>query len=175
MKRISAICILGVLIVCFFFAVGCTMRLNKIYGYKQTKIKFVWGEVGAKLIGSYKSTKKETIKSSPYELFIWFESNSKVDGSVMITTVELHDIDEKIVVLKLDDVLKRKLKANSDGVYSAYFSFNGLNLDYVRYMLVLKFRVTTEKSDAEKKIQLYFDKDYKEYRSNDLWDRIMSV
>ena len=44
-----------------------------------------------------------------------------------------------------------------------------------RDMVDQKFKINTDKSVLDKEIKLYFDKNYKEYRSNEFWDRLMSV
>jgi len=165
-----------ILLVYSIFAIGCTMRTNKIYDYKQAIAKYEGGNVRARLIGTFISMKKETIKGSPYELFFLFEASSKVTGSVSVIDIELHDALKKEIVFKGHDILRSDFKLSSDGsTYRAYFSVKDLDLKYVRYMLILKFKINTDKTVLEKEIKLYFDKDYKEDRSNDFWDRLMSV
>jgi hypothetical protein len=50
-----------------------------------------------------------------------------------------------------------------------------MKLEYVRYKLLLKFRVKVENQIFEEDVELYLDEDYKEFKSNDFWQKIMSV
>ena len=52
---------------------GCSSRLNRIYGYKPVSYSLDDILMQAKLVGSFSSLKKETIKGSPYDLLIVFE------------------------------------------------------------------------------------------------------
>ncbi|MEA3357492.1 MAG: hypothetical protein U9Q67_03590 [Patescibacteria group bacterium] len=163
-----------VLFACCLIFISCS-RLNKFYDYKPITYQYDNGEVGAKLIGTDISSNKETVRSSPYELFIWFEANSKTTGTVLITSIELYNIDDISIVFKNENVLKESFKDNSFGTSSAYFSIKQLDLKYVQYKLVITCQIASEDFVTTEKIEVYFKKDYKEYKSNDILDMIMSA
>ena len=177
MKKISKILLINLLVFSSLLNTSCTNRLNKIYDYKPTKAEYSWGNVGAKLIGTYLSKKDETVKSIPYELFIWVELHSNNNSTVSISNIELINTQTNLVVYKNDKTMDSQFKQESDGkkIYSAYFSIKNLNIKYVQYKLVLDCQIKSETSFINERIELFFETDYKEYKSNDLWDMIMSV
>ncbi len=179
MKRITSISIFSaIVVVCCIIAIGYTMRFNKVYDYKQAEAEFEGWQVGAKLIGSEEINGKEIIKGSPYELFFWIKSRSEVSGTVKVTKVELREITKNAVAFKGQGILKGEFDLHSDNMYSAYFEIRNVDLEYVRYMLVLKFVLQVENSTTEvveKEVKLYFERDYKEYRSNKFLDEFTSV
>lgn len=177
MKRLTIIILIN-LFVAFGIFIAYKMRYNKVYNYKQAEVEFDKWQVGAKLIGSEKTNGKEIVKGSPYELFFWIESSSKVSGTAKIASVELYDIAKNVVAFKGQDILEGKFDLHSDNKYSAYFELKNIDLEYVRYMLVLKFVFQADGSEVdvtEKEVKLYFEKDYREYRSNEFLDEFTSV
>ncbi len=154
------------------------MRFNKVYGYMRAETEFDGWEFGAKLVGSEERDGKVLIKGSPYKLYFWIGSCSEVSGIVKVTKVELHDITKNAVIFKRRDTLKGELDLHSDNMYSTYFEIRNIDLEYARYLLVLKFVVKMDDPNEEvieKEVELYFEKDYKEYRSNEFLDKFTSV
>ena len=170
--QISIKCIIAI---CCIFCFGCANQLNKIYDYKPVEYGFNAGKFGAKLMGTFTKTKNETIKGSPYELFMWFESNQKIDGSVIVERLELFDKKTKEVLFHENAGLKKTFTKKSDKMFRAYFSFKDIDLKYSSYILLLSYKIKTENSLIDELIKLEFEKDYKEYRSNKYWQRIMGV
>ncbi len=154
---------------------GCSSRLNKHYDYKAAQYKFKEGIIIAKLMGTFKSYEKETLRTAPYEIFIAIESNEKYHDTATLKSIELTDTDSGEIVFNLKEPVEEKFINDSDGSFCAYFSLSGLTIKYVRYMLVLNLEIDGREAKLEKKVILYFDKDYKEHKSNDFIDKIMSV
>ena len=174
MRMIKFLIIIAIGLI-FTLCFGCSSRLNKDYDYKTAQYNFNEGELIAKLIGTFKSYEKETLRTAPYELFIAVESNTVDHDAATLKGIELKDTKSGEIVFTLEDSVEEKFISERDGSFCAYFSFKDLTIKYVRYKLVLDFEIKGEKSKIEKKIILYFDKDYKEHRSNDFIDKLMSV
>jgi len=151
------------------------MRLNKYFEYKKAHHAYQGGTIGARLMGSFVSSKEVTTKGSPYELLVSFSSEIKREGLVTVSGIQLYDAVSNELVFSSGETFKEKLNPGSDGVYRAYFAVKNIDLKYVRYKLVLKFQIGMGEDIIEKQVELYFDEDYKEFKSNDLWQKIMSV
>ncbi len=171
----SRICSLLLFIELCSIVCSCSNRLNEIRDYKPAISPFNNGEIGAKLIGTYKSTENITIKGAPYELFIWCETNSEEFKMIEIGNMVLYDANKKEVDFLKPDQLKSKFEENSAGKYIAYFSIKDLELEFSRHTLHLDLQIKSQDSILNEKIQLVFIKNYKEYRSNDFIDKIMSI
>jgi hypothetical protein len=174
LKKISTVLLLLTITV---FSTACAMRINKHYDYKKAEHDFQSLSIRARLIGSFNSTEKVTEKESPYELLISFSFTSpNVKGSTVgISEIKLSGALDDEIAFEAETPLKQEVEKGSDGVHRAYFSAKSLSLEYVRYRLTLKFKVNVKGEISEESTELYFDKDYKEFKSNDLWDRVMSI
>lgn len=157
-----------------FTNLSCSSRLNKLYEYEPALYTFKNGEVGAKLLGTFNAQKGLTIKGSPYELLVWYETALQVKGSVAVISIELSDLTTG-TVLKKNESLKTNLEPSDDNKYVAYFSISGIDLEYLQYALDLKLIVKADHTIVSKTVKLELKKAYKEFRSNDFWDRISSI
>jgi hypothetical protein len=174
LKKISTVLLLLTVTV---FSTACAMRINKHYDYKKAEYDLQSLSIRARLIGSFNSTEKVTKKESPYELLISFSFTSPnvKDSTVDISKIKLYSALNDEIAFEAETPLKQEVGKGSDGVYRAYFSAKDLSLEYVRYKLTLRFQVNVNGRISKEEIELYFDKDYKEFKSNDLWDKIMSI
>ena len=169
------IIILAVLLGLTFFSTGCAMRLNKHFDYKQAASSLQQGEIRARLMGTFSSSEKETVKDSPYDLLISFSFSKIKKGSVVISDVRIHEASTNKLVFNGTDFLEEEIKVGSDGIYRTYFSLKGMELEYVRYKLLLKVQVKVGDQIFKEDVELYLDKDYREFKSSDFWQKIMSV
>jgi hypothetical protein len=176
MKVISRIITWVCLLIATIPIVGCTSRLNKNFGYKAVEYKFNGLRIGAKLIGTFISQKKVTIRGTPYELFIWFESDSEISGDITISGIKIYSVSNDSVVYRNTDKLSSSFNKDSDGKkYSAYFSLDKIDIEYIQYNLDLKFEFKSADREFNDEITLSFNTDYSESKSNDFWDKIQSV
>lgn len=169
------ILVLFVLLGSVIFSTGCSMRVNKYFEYKQPEYACQKGSVRARLMGTFNSSEKVTTKGSPYELLVSFSSASSDKGNVIVSDVRLYDASTDELVFKEEKPVEKKLEEGSDGVYRAYFSFKNMDLKYIRYRLLLKLHIQFGEQMFDEEVKLYFDEDYKEFKSNDFWEKIMSV
>ncbi|WDP88312.1 MAG: hypothetical protein HUN04_00530 [Desulfobacter sp.] len=155
---------------------GCSSRLNKDYDYKTVQSNFSEGRIIAKLIGTYETYENETLRTSPYEIFLAIESNTKEHIAATLKNVKLTDADSRKIAFSLEVPIEKKFVPDSNGSFSAYFSIKGLDIKYVNYELLLNFEISgDDKSKLQKRMILHFKKAYKEHRSNDFIEKIMSV
>ena len=70
------------------------------YGFKSNENNFNWGVVGAKLIGNEKKQQNTIIESSPYELFLWFGSDTFMKGDIHIKNLKLVNAETKKVIFE---------------------------------------------------------------------------
>ena len=171
-SNMSKICII---IAYIFIIAGCSRHSNKIYDYKPIDHNLDFGKFGAKLIGTFVSAENETIKGSPYKLFMWFELDKESNSSVTIEKVELYNPQTKKIVFHRKDRIKKQAEEKSDGVRNIYFEFKNLNLEYYSYVLILNLKLEMDTSIIRNQVKLRFEKNYKEYRTNIFWERLMSV
>ena len=177
MKELKKIGTVLLLLTVTVFSTACAMRINKHYDYKKAEHDLQGLSIRARLIGSFNSTEKVTKKESPYELLISFSFTSpNVKASTIgISEIKLSSALNDKIAFEAETLLKQEVEKGSDGVYRAYFSVKNLSLEYVRYRLTLKFKVNVKGKISEESTELYFDKDYTEFKSNGLWDKIMSI
>ncbi len=89
-------------------------------------------------------------------------------------SLELRDPNNNTTIKKIES-MKKGFEQSNDDKYVAYFSIKELELEYIQYALAIVIKVKTGRTVINKTVNLEFEKDYKEYRSNDLWDKISSV
>jgi len=163
-KQVKALLIIasGILALSLLFYFGCS-RNFKHYGYSSTESRFPWGSVRGKLIGREARIGNSDIKGSPYKLFLWFGSDNQIDGIIHIEKIDLINSKTQKVVFKNDEIQSEPIKKDSAD-FTAYFSFNGLELDYEDMELQIKFSLEQDGKSSNYESVIYFKKDYKEFR-----------
>ena len=151
------------------------MRLNKQFEYKQACVDYSGGTIRVRLMGTFSSSEKVTTKGAPYELFVSFTSDTNEGDVLTVSDICLLDAATNKLVFRYGDVFGERFEPGSDGVYRAYVSIKDIDLRYNRYKIVVEFQVGADGLSTRENVELYLDKDYKEFRSNDLWDKLMSV
>lgn len=165
--------ILLLFVLCFLLT-SC-FRLNKMYAYKEVSSRYDWGLIGAKLIGSFETTADDvTISGSPYELLIWFDSVTDAPQKVIVEEVKLVATTSNEVVFQKNEIIEKMFAVDNEQ-RSAYFSYPKLKFDYNQYQLIITFSIETDGKTTQHQSEMIFKKAYKEFRSNDLFDKIMSV
>ena len=173
---IKRILIVGLLILSAgIFGSGCSNITNKLYLYSMPGVDYDWGEVGGRMNESYTATQTESIASAPYLLNISFDFKSKVEGKVTLKSIELTDAEGSKTYYLKDEPWVEKIKASGDGLTYSAFLIRGLVPDYVRLRLRLKYKIDTDQFVKEDETDLFFETEYKEYKSNKFWDMLMSA
>jgi hypothetical protein len=134
------------------------------YEYEGARVAYEWGEISAGLSGNFKWAGDTEIKGSPYDLFIGIKAKEVVKGTAKVSRIEIVDENGRAVYEHEDALAKDFTKRESDGVYRASFLLENIELEYVRYKLLLKFEFETEEFETEEEAELLFERDYKEER-----------
>jgi hypothetical protein len=156
-------------------AFGCS-RVNKKYDYVNAQFGVRHGNCSVKLEGSFASNKKITERTNPYTLLVAVTFDTQfVNCSVIFDSLTLAREDgNKTIFSNISKISPVCL--DLDGKMRAYFSVDSLWLNYENLKLTGKCGMKCGQNDYfMQNINVDLKKDYKEYRSNDLWDRWMSV
>lgn len=150
------------LVLCVLVLTGCSENCT-FYDYKFVENGFDWGKISAKLSGSEKRNGFKVIKGSPYNLLIWFDLETPLEGSITISELKLIDAKTKSVSFEVNDNMKKPIeKSKLD--YGAFFPFKNIGADYNDMELHIKFSLNNADSSSEYNTIMYFQKDYKEFR-----------
>ena len=144
------------------FLCGC-YRNYDVYGYKKVEKYFNWGVVGAKLRGSEYRKGNTILKSSPYELFLWFGSEAPLEDNIYIKQIKLINKITENVAFEKKNVSEQIIKEQKN-FYRAYFSFEDIKMPYENMELQITFRLEQEDSSTEYKANLLFKKDHQKFR-----------
>jgi hypothetical protein len=151
-----------VLVISLVLLTSCS-EVYEEYGFKSIENDFSWGVVGAKLIGNEKYYRNTAIRSSPYELFIWFGSDTFMEGTIYISELKLINTETKMVVFKQDNIVEEPIQKYTNS-YRAYFSFEDIKLEYVDMILQMKFTLKQAEKTTEYETEIYFEKNYRKFR-----------
>ncbi len=154
--------IISFLIIALLLLTGCFSNYEE-YGFKSIENEFSWGVVGAKLIGKEKYHRNTAIKSSPYELFIWFGSDTSMVGRIHISELKLVNAKTKTVVFNQKNITEKSIKKYTNS-FRAYFSFENIELEYEEVVLQMKFLIKQGDKITDYKTEIHFEKDYKKFR-----------
>lgn len=148
--------LIPVLFVSFF-------RNYEVYGYPKSEKRFGWGKVGARLIGNEKKVGNTIIKKSPYDLLVWFDSDSLLEGSVKISELYLWDVKTKKTALTVRDTSEVKIEKRRSKC-GGYFTFDDIEMDYSEFILNIKFVLQKDKQISEDTVEFQFKPEFKKFR-----------
>lgn len=148
--------------VCLAFLAGC-VKYHMVYGFKRVERKFRWGRVGARLLTTPDVHFFWVNFKYPYELFIWFESDSVIQGTIQVMELKLIDAQTKTVLFEKVNIPEEQPfeKDKYQRTYSAYFSFKGLKFEYTDKILKIKFLMRQNHKIIEYNTELFLETDYK--------------
>jgi hypothetical protein len=141
---------------------GC-YKTYEVYEFEPQENKYDWGILGAKLRGSEKLSGNTITISSPYELFLWFGSDSLVEGVVQIKEVKLISITDKKLLFQKISVPDKEIK-QYDSTYRAYFSFKEIKLNYEDVMCYIDFVLKQSGVSKRHIFQFKFKRNYKKFK-----------
>lgn len=163
---------------------GCAQRLNKHFDFSQPKVEISGGYVAATLAGTFSEPASEhrevTVKGNPYELVITFcqEAEPKV-RHIEVTSLVLEDLEgglrtDLTPFLKEGDRTVALALAEGGAVGRLLLNLAGHTVRYSTQTLRLGFTVHGG-VQAEYEVELEFKTNYREFESNDSWDKTLSV
>lgn len=156
---------------------GCNNHTYKYFEFASKEIHILNGEVSARLNGDFVLVKdgkiKETHKGNPYELIIYFETNSPSARAVKIEGVSLISAEGKVVAKVDEGTLETELTSSKS--YLSHYSIKGITTKHIPHFLRFKVYVRGENGSNYTEIEIYFIPKFREERSNDFIDKLMSV
>jgi hypothetical protein len=161
------------LLVVLALTTTCT-RLNKIYEYHESSAAYVGGIVSAKMSGTFISEGTITTQGTPYQLWISIEPSDGT-GEFTVSKIRLVSKSNSEIGYVNTSIQVSGLYKDIEGNMLANFFYDKLDLEYVDYQLEVEFISTKNGEPKRAKTWLDLHRDYQEYRSNDFWDKIMSV
>ena len=171
MKKIMLICAsVPVIALAILIAIWviCGRHLNRECVYRTVEHDCGCGVLEARLRGTPVTRGKETVRGSPYGIFIAFKSPD-VGGIVTLKRAELRDAANRDRVCAVMEEQTSSLEPDPYGVYTAYFYLKGLELEYVRYVLSIQIVVEKGGKTESRDIELTFEQNYREYWNNVFW------
>lgn len=151
---------------------GCYNRINKTYGYNKAQAKFGKVVLSSKLIGSFKDKGNVTVQGNPYELIVNAECSGDNCKVLNIVDVKVTGVNTGVIMYYNSKSTNIPFERYSDGRLNAQLSIKDLNIEYED--LILEFKVSLD-SESSAVMRLNLNKSYKEHKSNDFLDKLMSV
>ena len=173
MKTLSILTVF--LMVGLLICAGCKDRLNRTFDYNDVIANCGSGQLRVRLLGTYTSSKTETTRGSPYEIFVSFRSKTDIEGQVIIRKLDLYSVENQKSVYSLTEPRTQNLVLDSDGAYVAYFSLDKVELDFLKYSANIELEIVTSGKATPEDFKVEFDKNYEEHRTNTFWEKLMGV
>jgi len=165
--------ILAIFIVSLCLLHSCFQKYE-IDDFKSTENKFMWGTVGGKLKGKMELKNDIAVRSSPYELFIWFSSDAPLEGIIQILNLKLIYAKSGKMVFESNNIPEQYFKKDTMVIkepvkkiihtYDVYFSFKNISMEYSDVILQMDFILKQGGKSVEYNSEIYFEKDYKEFK-----------
>jgi len=160
-----------------FILTGCNNHTYKYFEFESKNLHLLNGEISARLDGDFvlvkDGEKKETHKGNPYELTIYFETNSPNTKAMKIEDVTLVSAEGDVVTKVNEGTLETELTSSKS--YLSCFSIKGITTKHIPHDLRFKVYVRSEKGRKYKDVEINFVPKYREERSNDFIDMLMSA
>ena len=153
-KNTVLICTLLILCGCF--------REYDVYGFKDVENNFEWGIVGAGLMGSESRKGNTIIKGSPYKIFLWFGSESFIEGDIFIEDIKLLNKRTGKHVFKGAALFESITKAT--GGYFANFLIENIKIPYENMELQMTFQLKQGNKSSKYQVNLLFKADHQNFR-----------
>lgn len=151
------------LVISLLFLTSCS-RNHEFYDFESKENVSSWGVVGADLIGKEKLLLNTVVRSSPYNLLIWFGSDTFMEGTIHISELKLMNTKTKMVVFEYGKIIEKPIQKDMNS-YTAYFSFKNLKLEYEEMVLQIEFLLKQGNKTTKHKAEIFFEKDYNKFRS----------
>ena len=151
------------LVISLLFLTSCS-RNHEFYDFESKENVLSWGVVGADLIGKEKLLHNTVVRSSPYNLLIWFGSDNFMEGTIHISKLKLTNTKTQMVVFEYGKIIEKQIQKDVNS-YTAYFSFKNLKLEYDKMVLQIEFLLKQGDKTTKHKAEIFFEKDYNKFRN----------
>lgn len=156
---------------------GCNNHKYKYFEFEAKIIHLLDGEISARMNGDFVLVKdgkiKETHKGNPYELIIYFETKSPSTNAENIEAVSLTSSEGTVVVKADKGTFETELTSSKSNL--SHFSIKGITTKHIPHVLRFKLHMRNQIGSSYKDVEIHLTPKYKEERSNDFIDKLMSV
>lgn len=156
---------------------GCNNHTYKYFEFESKDIQIPDGKISARLPGDFvlmkDGYKKETHKGNPYELIIYFETNSPSVKAERVEAISLTSSEGKVVATSEGGTIETVLTSSKS--YLSYFSIKDIKVKHTSHVLRYKLYIRNKNGGTFEHVEIIFIPKFNEERSNDFIDRLMSV
>ena len=162
------------------FLIGCSPdHTYKYFDFEDSESDIGFGVLSVGLRGKFilvnsSEKMKITHKGSPYELWMWFQTDNKDIHNINISNISIRHKDGELMQEYSGGDLLVKW-SDYKNAYSGGWSLKGLNLNHVPLQIRFKVTIRIGKETIEKEITADLGIVYREERANDFWSMLMSV
>ena len=116
-----------------------------------------------RLDGKNVETRTTLTSASPYELSLWFVSESIDNGKIQLSEIELLYEDGSGSIFHVNEKIEKQFEKKTKD-YMAFFSFQDIPVDHRNAILTIKYVLNRNNTSEELEAIIRFEKDYKDYR-----------
>ncbi len=165
--------VLSLFLLVMFFVIP--NRNNQLFQYKDFNFDEAWGSISGGLLGTYSTNNGTNILGSPYALSLGFKLGELGPVTVEILELRLINYEDGKVVYESSESLKERFGLDSTGETAAYFLLQNINLKYGDISIEVKYKLEYPDSGHVYQYNGKLERDYKEFKSNIFWRRLMGV
>jgi len=150
--------------------------MSKLFEFASATVSAREYVLDAYLNGTFHEQKDLTVYGSPYTLGLRIRCHDgRFEPEAAVVAVRIMDASDGEVVFEGNDTLKMQTQCDSNGRYCTYVTSEEIDLEFKDYLVIVRLRVTLPLDQYEEELELHLKTKYREYRSNDLFEMIMSV
>lgn len=153
---------------------ACT-GIDEFYEFKSEESDFEWGIIKSDFYGCPRNQGRNTIRSSPYKLFVWFRFDEHVGGIIQIAELKLisrasgkivfekEEIEGRLTMNPKKTILSPMLYIKYPYENSVEFVFRDLKLEFEDMELHLKYTLKEGDKVSEGSVVIIFEKDHQSH------------
>lgn len=175
--------IVGTTVLLFLlFGVKCAgMRDNFYYDYEEFVQPTKTGVIEFRLIGKFKTSRNKqeriTTRESPYEMIIKYSAGSDTISRIALNNLTIQGTKYNFTfnIARNNELTKKAAYVKELKERYAGFLFPSLELKYQDYIVTGELLVFSNGLLEKVKIKAVLKTKFREFKSSDFWDRLMSV
>ena len=160
--------------------IGCSAdHTYKYYDFKASSLDAESGIIKVGLVGEFvlvdPSIKmKITHKGSPYEFWVWFQTDKKEIQTIKLSNIQLSYEDGTVVQQHSGGTIDLNWSEYRK-IYTGGWHFGGLKIEHKPVQVSLETSIETKKWTKNKSFTFVLETEYKEEHENDFWSMLISV
>lgn len=162
-----------------FSVFGCSDHTYKYYEFDSGVVQTVYGVSGAGLSGKFKKVSSEpqiTTFGNPYDFIVTFTTDVESNIPIAVKNIVIEsNAPNSNILYKFDGGKFNSSWSNYQRQWFSHWTIKDINIEHVPFNV--QYDLIFKVGDEHKKVSInksYIPK-YREEKSNDFWDAIMSV